>query len=171
MSLDSFWAVWKLILDESAAHYFYFLKRTKEYTRDALEHLILGLFLYAILCVVLYVCVVRWKVLNFRKGVRNPKRVLFVIAHPDDECMFFGPAVLSFTREKGSVVYLMCLSTGNLTFTIISVLTKLMLHINIDQNRVINLPHCCVYVSVRLNFSFVFIKYGTLLRRYIVFLA
>lgn len=38
-------------------------------------------------------------------------RVLFVTAHPDDECMFFGPAVLS-AIHCGAPPYLLCLSTG-----------------------------------------------------------
>jgi LmbE family N-acetylglucosaminyl deacetylase len=39
------------------------------------------------------------------------KRVLFVTAHPDDECMFFGPAIVEFI-DAGIQVYLLCFSTG-----------------------------------------------------------
>ncbi|XP_065189103.1 N-acetylglucosaminyl-phosphatidylinositol de-N-acetylase-like isoform X1 [Sycon ciliatum] len=40
--------------------------------------------------------------------------VLFVVAHPDDECMFFGPTVISAVRDAGArSVHLLCLSTGN----------------------------------------------------------
>ncbi|KAG7314753.1 hypothetical protein KOW79_022056 [Hemibagrus wyckioides] len=39
-------------------------------------------------------------------------RVLLVTAHPDDECMFFAPAVLKLT-ESNAAVYLLCLSSGN----------------------------------------------------------
>ncbi|KAI7872542.1 N-acetylglucosaminylphosphatidylinositol deacetylase [Spinellus fusiger] len=39
-------------------------------------------------------------------------RVLLVIAHPDDECMFFGP-VLSRLSQARVPVYVLCLSTGN----------------------------------------------------------
>lgn len=55
----------------------------------------------------------------FYKKLSN---VLFVIAHPDDECMFFGPAIatlvqpasgdLSFRRKKGKDVFVLCLSDG-----------------------------------------------------------
>lgn len=38
-------------------------------------------------------------------------RVLLVTAHPDDECMFFAPAVLTLT-ESNAAVYLLCLSSG-----------------------------------------------------------
>ncbi len=48
------------------------------------------------------------------------KRVLFVIAHPDDEAMFFGPSVTSIVSWCNSVssrdnVHLLCLSTGSIT--------------------------------------------------------
>lgn len=39
-------------------------------------------------------------------------RVLFVTAHPDDECMFFGPSILNAVENGGSPC-LLCLSTGN----------------------------------------------------------
>lgn len=38
-------------------------------------------------------------------------RVLLVTAHPDDECMFFAPAVIKLT-ESNAAVYLLCLSSG-----------------------------------------------------------
>ena len=41
------------------------------------------------------------------------RRVLIVTAHPDDECMFFGPTILHFTKEEKALVYLLCLSPGN----------------------------------------------------------
>lgn len=45
--------------------------------------------------------------------VRN-KRICLLIAHPDDEAMFFAPAVLALTRpETGNHVKILCLSTGN----------------------------------------------------------
>ena len=40
-------------------------------------------------------------------------RVLFVTAHPDDECMFFGPTILSaVSLNRNTPPYLLCLSTG-----------------------------------------------------------
>jgi len=39
-------------------------------------------------------------------------RVLFVIAHPDDECMFFAPTILALTRCGQYDVFLLCLSSG-----------------------------------------------------------
>lgn len=45
-------------------------------------------------------------------AVRN-KRICLLIAHPDDEAMFFAPTVLALTRpETGNHVKILCLSTG-----------------------------------------------------------
>lgn len=41
------------------------------------------------------------------------KRVCLLIAHPDDEAMFFAPTLLALTRpETGNHVKILCLSTG-----------------------------------------------------------
>ncbi|XP_076133852.1 N-acetylglucosaminyl-phosphatidylinositol de-N-acetylase [Alosa pseudoharengus] len=39
-------------------------------------------------------------------------RALFVIAHPDDECMFFSPSIIMLLKQNVSV-QLLCLSSGN----------------------------------------------------------
>ncbi|TLS31474.1 hypothetical protein PpBr36_03395 [Pyricularia pennisetigena] len=45
--------------------------------------------------------------------LRN-KRICLLIAHPDDEAMFFAPTVLALTRpETGNHVKILCLSSGN----------------------------------------------------------
>lgn len=45
-------------------------------------------------------------------ALRN-KRICLLIAHPDDEAMFFAPTVLALTRpETGNHVKILCLSTG-----------------------------------------------------------
>ncbi|TFB05659.1 N-acetylglucosaminyl-phosphatidylinositol de-N-acetylase [Trichoderma ghanense] len=42
------------------------------------------------------------------------KRVCLLIAHPDDEAMFFAPTVLALARpETGNHVKILCLSSGN----------------------------------------------------------
>lgn len=41
------------------------------------------------------------------------KRICLLIAHPDDEAMFFSPTVLALTRpETGNHVKILCLSSG-----------------------------------------------------------
>ncbi|KAI0480892.1 LmbE-like protein [Xylariaceae sp. FL0804] len=46
-------------------------------------------------------------------SLRNA-RICLLIAHPDDEAMFFAPALLALTRpEAGNHVKILCLSTGD----------------------------------------------------------
>ena len=41
------------------------------------------------------------------------KRICLLIAHPDDEAMFFSPTVLALTRpELGNHLKILCLSNG-----------------------------------------------------------
>lgn len=43
------------------------------------------------------------------------QRILLLIAHPDDEAMFFAPTLLALTRpEAGNHVKILCLSSGTL---------------------------------------------------------
>lgn len=45
--------------------------------------------------------------------LRN-KRICLLIAHPDDEAMFFAPTVLALTRPgTGNHVKILCLSSGD----------------------------------------------------------
>lgn len=37
------------------------------------------------------------------------KNIMFVTAHPDDECMFFAPSILNMPQHN---LYLLCLSNG-----------------------------------------------------------
>jgi len=43
----------------------------------------------------------------------TPHRVLLITAHPDDECMFFGPVIQKLSKMKDVHLFLMCLSVGN----------------------------------------------------------
>ncbi|CAL1385883.1 unnamed protein product [Linum trigynum] len=45
-------------------------------------------------------------------GAPNRRNVLLVIAHPDDESMFFSPTI-NYLISRGHNVYLLCLSIGN----------------------------------------------------------
>lgn len=48
-------------------------------------------------------------------AVLSGRRIAIVIAHPDDEAMFFAPSVIGLTQPKlGNDVQLICLSTGEL---------------------------------------------------------
>lgn len=39
--------------------------------------------------------------------------ILLVVAHPDDEAMFFSPTMLALARSGGGSVHVLCLSTGD----------------------------------------------------------
>jgi N-acetylglucosaminylphosphatidylinositol deacetylase len=49
------------------------------------------------------------KILPFTRN----NNVLILTAHPDDECMFFGPTISSLKSLAKSRVHVLCLSTGN----------------------------------------------------------
>lgn len=48
---------------------------------------------------------------QLRKPVAASPTMILVTAHPDDEAMFFIPAIQSF-QQRGYTVYAICLSTG-----------------------------------------------------------
>ncbi|KRT78966.1 hypothetical protein AMK59_8031 [Oryctes borbonicus] len=89
-----------------------FIKSIRAYTEDAVEHLLLAAVAYLVICFVLYVVTTRWDLIEFTRDVKNSERILIVIAHPDDECMFFGPTIQNFVNRKNCCLYLMCMSTG-----------------------------------------------------------
>lgn len=87
--------------------------------KDALDHLILVVLAYLLVCFSTYHLIFRRFANRFHliNDVRLAqfRRVLIVTAHPDDECMFFGPTILALTqREEPCTVYLLCLSNGSL---------------------------------------------------------
>lgn len=73
---------------------------------------LLALALLAILVPSLYLYTVA--VVSTRLPTLRNKRICLLIAHPDDEAMFFAPTVLALTRpETGNHVKILCLSSGN----------------------------------------------------------
>ncbi|KAL2172165.1 hypothetical protein VTG60DRAFT_7009 [Thermothelomyces hinnuleus] len=53
-------------------------------------------------------------VVSARFPVLRNKRICLLIAHPDDEAMFFAPAVMALANpETGNHVKILCLSSGN----------------------------------------------------------
>ncbi|KAJ1674368.1 hypothetical protein EV182_003423 [Spiromyces aspiralis] len=44
---------------------------------------------------------------------KDEVNVLLVIAHPDDECMFFSPTLYAFRKQPNVNVTILCLTTGN----------------------------------------------------------
>ncbi|XP_046979706.1 N-acetylglucosaminyl-phosphatidylinositol de-N-acetylase [Schistocerca americana] len=84
-----------------------------QYAKDTTLHLTIGLLLYIVACVGVYFATVYLKVNRTWGKIKSVKRVLFVTAHPDDECMFFGPTILTLAKQKDCGMYLLCLSNGN----------------------------------------------------------
>uniref|UniRef100_A0A182PQU5 N-acetylglucosaminylphosphatidylinositol deacetylase n=1 Tax=Anopheles epiroticus TaxID=199890 RepID=A0A182PQU5_9DIPT len=94
---------------------------TLHYLQETLDHIVLVLLAYSVLCIVLYRLmfrraysggsrVGRWLV---RRSHLPPcNRALLVTAHPDDEVMFFGPTILELRRRQCRV-FVLCLSEGN----------------------------------------------------------
>lgn len=65
-------------------------------------------------CVLVVVCFIYVKFAAMNRFSRSAlkQNVLFIIAHPDDECMFFAPTILTLLRE-GHNVYLVCVTKGD----------------------------------------------------------
>lgn len=83
-------------------------------------YLVLGIWIFTAL--ITHHFLVQNKKNTILKDVQKKlSNVLFLIAHPDDECMFFGPAITSLTRQTDSSsskkkaaknIYILCLSDG-----------------------------------------------------------
>ncbi|KAK3927048.1 Ribitol-5-phosphate xylosyltransferase 1 [Frankliniella fusca] len=91
------------------------IKETLNYGKATASSLSTGFVLYVVLSIVFYSVATYWRVLPWqsRKLLSTARRVMFVIAHPDDECMFFGPVIMNLSQRSDCEVYLLCLSKGN----------------------------------------------------------
>lgn len=68
------------------------------------------LLLYLMANILAYIVIVtRVYKLNFNIQLN---KICLVIAHPDDECLFFGPIIRSLLKQNIEV-YILCLSNGN----------------------------------------------------------
>lgn len=73
------------------------------------------LVVLAVLIVLLMIVVLAWLRVKSAAGSTLKDmtgRILLITAHPDDECMFFAPIVLSLGRSVRAEVFLLCLSEG-----------------------------------------------------------
>lgn len=87
---------------------------------EALELLILSILFFIVLNIVLFYLIHNYRngKCNFRfarstKLPDNVSRVLLVTAHPDDECMFFGPTLIALKR-RNCRIFVLCMSRGKL---------------------------------------------------------
>lgn len=100
-------STYRLIYD----FYIHFVAETLIYIRNFILYIGVWLIGYLCVCCIVYRRYAR-KLPTRTRGALGAKRVLLVIAHPDDECMFFGPTIFRLC-EQGTEVYLLCLSNGN----------------------------------------------------------
>lgn len=48
-----------------------------------------------------------------KRRLGSTDRILVITAHPDDECMFFGPLIATAVTRWSSKVFILCCSTGS----------------------------------------------------------
>lgn len=98
-------------LTESLGHIY---RNAVQHSTSAVEHLVWCTLLYTALCLLGYRLLFQKWAQRYRQPVQLPscKRVLVVTAHPDDECMFFGPTIVALSKRDECCVYLLCLSNG-----------------------------------------------------------
>ncbi|XP_047033133.1 N-acetylglucosaminyl-phosphatidylinositol de-N-acetylase [Helicoverpa zea] len=81
------------------------------YFRNFALYISLWVFGYLCVCCLVYRRYAR-RLPTRTRGALGARRVLVVVAHPDDECMFFGPTIFRLC-EQGADVHVLCLSNGN----------------------------------------------------------
>jgi N-acetylglucosaminylphosphatidylinositol deacetylase len=88
------------------------VEETFKYAKETMEHLTIAVLAYICLGIVSYFATVYLKISPDYGHLGSVKRVLFVTAHPDDECMFFGPIILKLAQQSDCQMFLLCLSEG-----------------------------------------------------------
>lgn len=100
---------------EGITHYAnLFLRQTILYLKCIEENqnvVCIVLILHIILCASLYFTLTNINRAS-RGALTTKDKILFVICHPDDECMFFGPAIVNLIKNENRNVFLLCLSYG-----------------------------------------------------------
>lgn len=95
------------------------------YIRNFILYISVWLIGYLLVCCFVYRRYAR-RLPTRTRGALGAKRVLIVIAHPDDECMFFGPTIFRLC-EQGAEVYLLCLSNGKILLFLLVMFVILLL--------------------------------------------
>lgn len=78
---------------------------------DPVTWLVIKIFIVAFPFYMLYQAFLKSKVLHYSQPEIKGQNIIFVIAHPDDEAMFFVPTIRHL--QKQNRLYLLCLSNGN----------------------------------------------------------
>ncbi|EEB20267.1 N-acetylglucosaminyl-phosphatidylinositol de-N-acetylase, putative [Pediculus humanus corporis] len=84
-----------------------------DYFQQNAQNLVIGIIIYIVFSFCFYCFIIRTKLVRNLGIISDCKNVLFVTSHPDDECMFFGPTIVTLTNDTDCSVYLLCLSRGN----------------------------------------------------------
>jgi GlcNAc-PI de-N-acetylase len=61
------------------------------------------------------------------------RRPLLVVAHPDDESLFFGPALLGLTKRESTTLNILVLSSGTMKLLLLDLLR--LEHVRFDTSR------------------------------------
>lgn len=94
----------------------YFLKcRTK--FEEILELITYSFLIFISLNALLYYFIIhngknKFRFFRASRLPTNISRILLVTAHPDDECMFFGPTLIALRERKNCIIYILCLTQG-----------------------------------------------------------
>lgn len=70
---------------------------------------------------VLVASLVRWT--GGKRSLKTDGPVLLITAHPDDESMFFAPAIITLTQANVEI-FLLCLSEGHFTLLLLDTQLK-----------------------------------------------
>ncbi|KAJ9588904.1 hypothetical protein L9F63_017782, partial [Diploptera punctata] len=89
------------------------VQETIKYAKDTMEHVTIAIVAYICVCIAFYFVTAYLKFSPNYGHLKSVKKVLFVTAHPDDECMFFGPVILKLAQKSDCQLFLLCLTEGN----------------------------------------------------------
>ena len=67
--------------------------------------------IFVLITCFIYVLSLLLKKRNFGRRIEN-KNVCLIVAHPDDECMFFGPVMRLLSNSKNKI-YVLCMTRGD----------------------------------------------------------
>lgn len=74
------------------------------------EIIVISLLSYQLVSLIVYFSILKQSFKINKK--QRPRAICFLIAHPDDEVLFFGPGILNLIKE-GNQVHILCLTNGN----------------------------------------------------------
>ena len=73
-------------------------------------NILMVIFFYILFC---FILLIGWQNVDYQKCL-SLDNLLIIIAHPDDESMFFGPTIVNEVKcHSPASIFLLCLSSGN----------------------------------------------------------